>query len=335
MEHYDVIIIGAGPAGLKCAEILDGSELKVLLLEKNEIIGPKVCAGGLTALNTLLNLPAECLSFEKQKIILNNSKYDINLVNPVKIISRFDLGQSQLNEVKKFSNIVFRKRVKVEKIHNEFILTDKGEKIYFKKLVGADGSSSITRSFLKLENKIYIGIQYIIPKTHYEFVFFLNSKLLKTGYGWIFPHKKFTSAGVYFNPKLISPKKAKSALDKLLNKYGLDFTGAKLEGALANTLFKGLKFGNVFLAGDAAGLASANTGEGISYAIASGYDIGRHILDKFYKFDKIKEIIKYKKRQEFILKTFDKFPIPFVQTLMFKIFIKLMKQPKFQKFYGI
>ncbi|HDS11644.1 MAG TPA: FAD-binding protein [Candidatus Wirthbacteria bacterium] len=34
MPHYNVIIIGAGPAGLKCAETLAGSKLKVLLIEQ-------------------------------------------------------------------------------------------------------------------------------------------------------------------------------------------------------------------------------------------------------------------------------------------------------------
>jgi flavin-dependent dehydrogenase len=48
METFDVIIVGAGPAGLRCAEILATSELSVLLLEKNEKMGQKVCAGGIT-----------------------------------------------------------------------------------------------------------------------------------------------------------------------------------------------------------------------------------------------------------------------------------------------
>ena len=34
-EHVDVLIIGAGPAGLRCAEVLGDSNLRVLVLEKN------------------------------------------------------------------------------------------------------------------------------------------------------------------------------------------------------------------------------------------------------------------------------------------------------------
>jgi len=40
-----VIIAGGGPAGLRCAGILAGSDMEVLLLEKKLSFGEKVCAG--------------------------------------------------------------------------------------------------------------------------------------------------------------------------------------------------------------------------------------------------------------------------------------------------
>ena len=46
-DKYDVIIVGAGPAGLIAAKNLAGKK-KVLVLEKNRMVGDKVCAGGLT-----------------------------------------------------------------------------------------------------------------------------------------------------------------------------------------------------------------------------------------------------------------------------------------------
>ena len=45
MESFDVVIAGAGPAGLKCAETLGGSGLGVLVLERENAVGRKVCAG--------------------------------------------------------------------------------------------------------------------------------------------------------------------------------------------------------------------------------------------------------------------------------------------------
>ena len=48
MEVFDVIIVGGGPAGLICAETLGKSDKRVLLLEKDDVFGDKLCAGGLT-----------------------------------------------------------------------------------------------------------------------------------------------------------------------------------------------------------------------------------------------------------------------------------------------
>ncbi len=41
MQSYDVVIVGAGPAGLSCASKLAKSKMKVLLLEQNPGIGQK------------------------------------------------------------------------------------------------------------------------------------------------------------------------------------------------------------------------------------------------------------------------------------------------------
>jgi geranylgeranyl reductase len=165
-------------------------------------------------------------------------------------------------------------------------------------------------------------------------VWFLNPKLIGSGYGWIFPHQEFTSAGLFYDPQKINARQAKEKLDKILTNYGIDYSGSRFEGAPTNCLFNGFRFGNTFLLGDAAGLVSANTGEGISYALISGEDIARHILNNEYKFDKILEIIKYKKRQERTLKIFNIAYFSWIQTILFKIFIFLLNRPWFQRYYG-
>jgi flavin-dependent dehydrogenase len=90
MERYDVIIIGAGPAGLKCAEILGGSELKVLLIEKNKTIGPKVCAGLMTSEGIkYLNQDVEVNQFKECTVHSIFGKTKVNLTDyPVYTIDR-------------------------------------------------------------------------------------------------------------------------------------------------------------------------------------------------------------------------------------------------------
>ena len=49
MEDVEHLILGAGPAGLRAAQVLAEAGREVLVLEKHAEIGPKTCAGGLTA----------------------------------------------------------------------------------------------------------------------------------------------------------------------------------------------------------------------------------------------------------------------------------------------
>ncbi|MEJ2685188.1 MAG: NAD(P)/FAD-dependent oxidoreductase [Candidatus Sulfobium sp.] len=304
MESYDVVIVGAGPAGLRCAEVLGSTAFSVLLLDRKSAVGSKACAGGLRLPDGYLTLPDSMTStFERHHFILNGGKYSIHLRNPLHIIDRPDLGRYQLDLIKRHGNITVETGAFVKHIDSNCVVLNKERRIRFTYLVGADGSNSVVRRYLGLANKIYVGIQYIIPGTCDDLVWFFNPHLLGSGYGWVFPHKTFVSAGA-----------------------------AKLEGAPVNCLYRGVKFNNIFLTGDAAGLASACTGEGMVYALTSGDDVARHILDNTYSFEGIKKMIRYKKRQERILYIFDR--LPRFQSSLFKVFISLLKLPAFQKYYS-
>lgn len=333
MESYDVIIVGAGPAGLRCAEALGDTDFSVLLLERKNSVGHKVCAGGLRLPAGYLTMPKNStVVFGRHHFVLNGKGYVITLRKPLHIVNRPDLGQYQLGLTKKYRNITVETGTSVTHLDNKRVVLEDDRKIRFRYLVGADGSNSMVRRYLGLPNKLYRGLRYVIPGNHDKLVWFFSPDLLGSGYGWIFPHKNFTSAGVFFNPDLISAKRAREALDKLLLDYGLDFRAAKLEGASVNCLYRGVEFNNIFLAGDAAGLPSACTGEGIVYAIVSGDDVARHIIDSTYCFDGIKQLLRYKRRQEAVLYIFDK--LSRYQSYLFRIFISLLKRPAFQKFYS-
>jgi flavin-dependent dehydrogenase len=333
METYDIVIVGAGPAGLKCAEVLGRSELRTLLLEKKVTVGLKVCAGGLTLMTETFDLPIDsALSFRDQHIIFHGKEHVVSLKNPIRIMDRKELGIYQLSRLRKYTNVEVRSGIAVKSIGEDYVLTAENKRIHFKYLVGADGSTSVVRRHLGLRNKFYMGIQYNIPTRHDNVVWFFDPVRLKSGYGWIFPHKTYTSAGIFFNPRRLSSENARKALHRILDNYGMNYKHAKFEGAPINCQYDGMKFGNIFLIGDAAGLVSAGTGEGILYALASGEDVARHLMNGDYRFEKIKSLIKYKKRQEFILSIFDF--APHFQDSLFKLLIALLTKPGFQRFFG-
>lgn len=334
MDSFDVIIIGAGPAGLKCAETLGNSKYNVLLLEKNSEIGPKVCAGGLTGKDIeYLNLPQNLIDFQYDKINIhiNNSKFKVkNKDNFAYTIDRKNLGQWQLKKLKEFKNIEVRTKSRVTKIEKNFILVN-DKKISYKFLVGADGSSSIVKRYLGIKSKnVGIAIQYIIPTKKYkEFEIFSNSRLFSAWYAWIFPHKNYVSIGCGCNPEIFPSIYLTRNFNDWLKKNQIDISNAKYEAFMLNYDYQGYQFENIFLVGDAGGFVSGLTGEGIYQALVSGEEIGKIILNKEYLSSKIENLLKIKKKHNKIMNILIKSGK--FRTIIFYLGILLFKIPYFKK----
>jgi geranylgeranyl reductase family protein len=334
MEYFDVIIIGAGPAGLKCAETLGNSKLKILLLEKNSEIGPKICAGGLTGKDIgYLNLPPDLIDFQYNKIkihlknqcsaIKNNDSFAFT-------IDRRNLGQWQLKKLGQYKNIEVRTNSLVSEIQKNYLIVN-NKKISYKFLVGADGSASLVKRYLGIEVRdVIIAIQYIIPTKKYkEFEVFFDTKLFSIWYAWIFPHKNYVSIGCGCNPKILSSKRLKDNFKKWLHKNEIDVSRGKYEAFLLDYGYQGHEFKNIFLVGDAGGFVSGLTGEGIYPALVSGEEVAKKILNPSYKFVKIANLLKIKKTHNkimrFLIKS-GKF-----RTIIFYIGILLLKNSYFRK----
>src|SRR3989338_4272097 len=212
MEEFDIIIVGAGPAGLKCAEVLSKSNMKILLLELNDTIGPKVCAGGLTGNDIkCLDLPENLLDYSYKEIKVHSRFFHTDVITDtpfVYTIDRKNLGQWQLDRLKD-TKIDIRTNAKVTQIDKNHIIINGRTKIKYNHLIGADGSNSIVRRFLglKSENK-GIAIQYILNTESYnDFEVFFDSRLFHSWYAWIFPHRGYVSIGCGCNPKYLSANK--------------------------------------------------------------------------------------------------------------------------------
>jgi geranylgeranyl reductase len=300
-KHYDVIIIGAGPGGLSCAIELARRGRRVLILEQKEVIGPKVCAGGLTRKDLKhIKIPEELLDHNFNKISIHTPLLSTVVKNPVAMIATVDrkkFADWQLEKLAGALNVEIKTGCKVTHIDRDRVTVESGESYGYDFLVGADSSFSRVRKFLNLPTEdIAIAIQYIVPTDEYDKLeFFLDSKLFKTWYAWIFPHRGYASIGCMCDPRKISSKQLQKNFAVWLRKNDIDVSAGVRQGYAINYDYRGYRFDNVFLVGDAAGLASGLTGEGIYQAIVSGEEAARSILDKEYDSPMIEELLQTKR----------------------------------------
>lgn len=301
MDTYQTIIVGAGPAGLSCAAHLASKGVKVLLLERNSTIGPKVCAGGIPFhAQKELAIPDHLIQnkFPIQKVRTPWQHAAISSTEPIiATINRRELGQWMLDKAIGAGATVLA-NTPVLSITDDSVQTAKHTFTY-KTLVGADGSSSLVRRFLNMPTtKVGVGINYQVPIPYSEMEWHLDPGLFRSGYAWIFPHRESTSIGVYAERSNLPPPLMKQRFAQWADKHSIPIQGNKPGAALINFDFRGWKFGNTYLAGDAAGLASGFTGEGIYPAIISGETVAKTILTPEYVPKQLNSLIHQHKRHQ-------------------------------------
>jgi geranylgeranyl reductase len=307
MKHYDVVITGAGPAGLMCAESLSTSDLSVLLLEKNDVFGRKVCAGGLTRKDmALLDVPDEIIEYKVNKtaVVSRKGRSGADAPEPFLFtVNRVALGTWHKKRLEKTKTEI-RINTKVTYVDDKKIIVNGEEEIGYKYLVGADGFFSVVRKYLGLpQEKKLTGIQYIIPAEDVDprLFIYLDSKRFHAWYGWKFPHQGSYAVGCCADPKIVPPPRLKENFKLWLRENDIDVSNAEYQAYPISYDYRGYKFGNIFLAGEAAGLASGFTGEGIYQSLVSGQTVARTILDENYASEEMEAVLKYNRIQERIL----------------------------------
>jgi flavin-dependent dehydrogenase len=85
MQHYDVIIIGAGLAGLQCARLLGRQGLRVLLVDRKQSLDLSIHTTGIFVRRTLedFDIPADCLGPAVRHVTLYSpARRRMELVSP-------------------------------------------------------------------------------------------------------------------------------------------------------------------------------------------------------------------------------------------------------------
>ena len=297
MNHYDTVIVGAGPAGASAARVLAEGGARVLLIDKAKLPRYKPCGGGLTvraraaAPGTALFAPET--RADRAVLAYGTQRVECALPEPVTMVmrDRFDhflAGQAAAAGAEVRDDTRLRN---MERVGAGLRLLVGKETIEARYVVGADGSNGVTARLAGFAPPRHIAaaleVELAVPeraRARYERSALFDFAAVHSGYGWIFGKGDHLSVGVgyFLSGRPHEKRDLRAALARFLAAHP-DLRDGKtllqqghrvpLAGAR-----KTARRGPVLLAGDAAALADPITGEGISYALISGCRAGSALL---------------------------------------------------------
>ncbi len=291
---YDIVIIGAGPAGSILAQKIN-KKYKTLLIDnkdfKNSKSNIKKCCGGLLApdaqkiLGELgLALPKDIL-VNPQLFAVRTMDFQNNLErNYQRFYLNFDRHQfdhwlflqiPKTVEISQNSTFVDYKQ-EIDHIKIKFQKNNLLKEIKTKILIDASGAGSILRRKLTPNSlpKAYVAIQeWFEQKNNLPYFSAIFDREITDFYSWTIPKNNYLLIGSALEQNQ-NPQKKFEKLKSKLRKKGFKFNKKiKREGAI---IFRPQKpsqifFGhnNIAFAGEASGLISPSSAEGLSFAIKS------------------------------------------------------------------
>lgn len=287
----DAVIIGGGPAGVSAGTVLQRKGYKTCIIDTQIFPREKLCAGVLTAKCVkMIQHIYKDLNFDNMDVrdihkieLLYNSKvigkYTID--NAYRVVNRTEFDNELLKYYKSVGGMVYdgQKDYKIVYEKSVVILSD-GTEIPYRVLIGADGINSRVRSYVGRPWKSSVlCFEKFIPNLSDEDVIKIDFGGILGGYSWRIPGKN--RIGVGLGEFYIRGMKKKPArYRRYFESQGVNDI-SNIKGAFVsygNFVRKPIK-NNVLLAGDAAGLIDAMTGEGIYFAIESGRQASLAIID--------------------------------------------------------
>jgi geranylgeranyl reductase family protein len=295
-EPYDIVVIGAGPAGSCAARAAAQRGAKVLLIDRRQRLG----------------IPVQCAEFVSQWIFRHASFSSTCIIQRVEEMVThlpgqirygmkspgYMLDRSLFDKELAASAILSGTRISIGTkaigLSPEGLVVERGSKketVSSKVFIGADGvSSSIARFVGQPPLKTISALQYEVvlsePRNHVDVHFHID---YEGGYAWFFPKGRTANAGV----GVVASKASQlsNLLDRFLDSLMKSKTLQEIQvisktgGFIPCEFYQRNLFKNVLLIGDAAGHAHPITGAGILNAVIAGELAGKTAGEAIVKED--------------------------------------------------
>ncbi len=281
-EDFDVVVVGAGPAGSAAARAAADAGARVALLDRADFPRYKTCGGGLIgpALAHLPGPPPSRADIQRASFTFRGERWLHRSVGATLIQTA---ARSELDDwlarsaVRAGADLRTRCAVsKVEQDPESVVVTTEGGSLRARVVIGADGTSGrVSRQVGVRLGRVDLGLELELDAgslaTEWADRIHLDWGPLPGSYGWVFPKGDSLTVGVIAAKG--RPTETRTYLAGLVRQLGLD--GLRVlhdSGHLTRcrTPDSPLGSGRVLLAGDAAGLLEPWTREGISFAVRSG-----------------------------------------------------------------
>lgn len=284
MLACDVLVVGAGPAGASAARAAAAGGARTVLLDRRHVIGTPVQCAEYVPIQLLgeVELGADCLAqqiagmktfisgtfahlTESRGYMVNRDRFDRTLVEQAVAAGAELLPGVHVLGREADGTVLARRRDDAAIMHCKAAV-----------IIGADGPRSTVGRWVGASNRNLLpGVQVTVPlreacaytETYFEPDFY-------AGYGWFFPKNDRVNIGLGLR-RPVRPE----TLGRLLRRFVAGFVrDGRVEDHVlsraggwipAESLRSGV-YGNVLLAGDAAGQTHPITGAGIFAAIVCG-----------------------------------------------------------------
>lgn len=287
-EKYKILIVGAGPSGLATALNLKKLGITdIMIIEKYKFPRYKCCAGYITSKTKK----------EYEKLGLSFTKINYSLISDFNIFYKNKLKQNIKNKFlytnkyidrvsldNAFFKLAKKNKIKIEEnctikecnINKHYIVLSNNKRLYYEKLVFADGNNSFGNRYQKI-NKKNIAMQLIFPSNK-NLEIQIHFGITKKGYGWVSSSGNFTNIGLtdFFDKKI----NYKKEFEKFLHKLNINVNLEELKGTYTPIgIKKPIINNNIYFVGDAVGACDPLTLSGVKYSLLTGKYLAKAIKE--------------------------------------------------------